>query len=135
MYQCFVFGHSNNDIAIGSSQLDLGGKQYFLSIVSITFLSNKINFLYLHMIYINLFINLIDFEPDITAISEYQLIHPNQPLVLDCSATGSPRPVLQWLHDGNVIVSFYFSAKKILLDGKCFTYDLHILHKIKSPWF
>ena len=41
MYQCFVFGHSNNDIAIGSSQLDLGGKQYFLSTVSKTVLSDK----------------------------------------------------------------------------------------------
>ena len=41
MYQCFVFGHSNNDIAIGSSQLDLGGKQYFLSTVSKKVLSDK----------------------------------------------------------------------------------------------
>ena len=26
MYQCFAFGIDHNDIAIGSSQLDLGGK-------------------------------------------------------------------------------------------------------------
>ena len=27
MYQCFAFGIDHNDIAIGSSQLDLGGKK------------------------------------------------------------------------------------------------------------
>ena len=31
MYQCFAFGIDHNDIAIGSSQLDLGGKTNIIS--------------------------------------------------------------------------------------------------------
>ena len=54
-----------------------------------------------------------DFAPEIVSISEYQLIHPNQPLVLECTSIGSPRPVLQWLHDGNIIVSFLIPEQNL----------------------
>ena len=33
MYQCFAFGIDHNDIAIGSSQLDLGGKKIIFCII------------------------------------------------------------------------------------------------------
>ena len=49
----------------------------------------------------------IDFQPEIVSISEYQLVHPNQPLQIKCVATGSPRPTLLWLHDGVSVVSIH----------------------------
>ena len=54
-------------------------------------------------------LHFIDFQPEIVSISEYQLVHPNQPLQIECVATGSPRPTLLWLHDGVSVVSIHFS--------------------------
>ena len=57
-------------------------------------------------------LHFIDFQPEIVSISEYQLVHPNQPLQIECVATGSPRPTLLWLHDGVSVVSIRRSKSK-----------------------
>ena len=66
-----------------------------------------LNRFYIYHLEILSLLHFIDFQPEIVSISEYQLVHPNQPLQIECVATGSPRPTLLWLHDGVSVVSIH----------------------------
>lgn len=57
-------------------------------------------------------------EPSFTRVLENKEVTSGEPVVLQCMITGSPKPVLKWLKDGNPIIHserHYFTADDQLL--------------------
>ncbi|KAM9594340.1 hemicentin-2 isoform 4-T4 [Morphnus guianensis] len=55
--------------------------------------------------------------PQITAGPSPVTVMMNEPVTLECNATGTPAPVLLWLKDGNLVSSMAAGGPQILSDG------------------
>ncbi|XP_069626703.1 hemicentin-2 [Haliaeetus albicilla] len=55
--------------------------------------------------------------PQITAGPSPITVMMNEPVTLECNATGTPAPVLLWLKDGNLVSSIAAGGPQILSDG------------------